>query len=404
MRPWFLSAAMALLYAGCTALTSDTPLSLNSEKRAASGVHYSLPQGFLNLTLSGAADGAVALHISEPQLTADPTHSYFLRYQPHPSYDDNILIELEEGTPFLSKVHSTTIDKTRDILVELTKAASFFTGGFQSAPVPSGSRLLARATLDPSDPADVERVRRELEEAMFRFAVRQRRDLGCLDKAPPADSKASCTHLRTLLARHDAFLRGKPEGEPVFMLSVVGQPRPASGRRNDCSSGLCYRPKSPYLIAFSVAGVTDTKMVELPNGSEPISVDISRAFLVKKVQEIDFDNGFPTQVVIKKDSELLALANLPLDILGAISEGLQLRISYTQNKTQSAEKEAAILRKRAQLRAEQRKRAEDLKAKQAAQATVSRPAAVEGAAAVPDTAQTPLPATKPSTIDPNLLK
>ncbi len=76
---------------------------------------------------------------------------------------------------------------------------------------------------------------------------------------------------------------------------------------------------------------------------------------MQKIQTIAFDtDGFLSKVTISKNSELLAAAQIPIAVVDAVAEGLQLRINYTQENTKIANQEAELLRKRADLRDKQR--------------------------------------------------
>ncbi len=399
MRTSIVLACLSALCVGCTVLGSDSPLDLQRDDRPANGVYYTLPKGIVNLTLLGNDAGQFDLQVSDPVFGPDSAHRYFLRYKPHPSYDDDIVISMNDsGRPFLKSIRSKATDKTKDVFVDLAKAAGFG-GGFQAFAV-ENARLLAQVPFDPTDPSSVSATRDQIGDAMYRFAKEQRRQC---TRTPPAandgDGKAACYNFAHLLAKHDAHRLGKTNGEPLFSLSVAAPPKLPAGPAPDCSVGICYRAKVPYLIDYSVAGVTDTKVVELPNGGDPVVIDISRAFLVKRFQEFDFDDdGFLTRVKVEKDSELLAAAKLPTDVLAAFSEGLQLRIKFTEQNKERANTQAELIKKRAKLRKDQQDHlAEKLRAveKQKTQSIV--PTVFANTAA----AQPPPSGTAPP-LDPNL--
>src|SRR5262245_7067317 len=126
MRTPIAFACLSALCAGCTVLGSDSPLDLQRDERSANGVYYALPKGIVNLTLLGNDAGQFDLQISDPVFGPDPAHRYFLRYKPHPSYDDDIAITMNDsGRPFLKTIRSKATDKTKDIFVDLAKAAGF---------------------------------------------------------------------------------------------------------------------------------------------------------------------------------------------------------------------------------------------------------------------------------------
>jgi hypothetical protein len=88
----------------------------------------------------------------------------------------------------------------------------------------------------------------------------------------------------------------------------------------------------------------------LPNRAELIGIDITRAFLVQKVQEIQFDDsGFLSNVKINKQSELLAASKLPLAVIDAVASGLALRVETIQSQRDLALKQAKLLEAQAKL-------------------------------------------------------
>lgn len=326
----------SLACGGCTVLTSDTIAELSTSGRAPSGVHYALPRALVDVELRVGDRGSLfELAISDPKYVADHKHRYFLRYRPHPSYEDEIRVEMVgDGRPFLKSVSATTIDKTKDIIVSLAKAAGY-AGGFQSHG--EGERLLGQVTIDPSDPRDLARAGEILDTEMRRYLRQHVSECTRLRE----DSRR-CTELQRIL--------GSARAEPLVMLSASHAQQPRFGKPADCSIGICYRPKEPFLVSFSIAGVSSTKILEIPNAAAPIAIDIRRAFLVQKIHELEFDNdGFLTRVKIDKESELLAAAQLPLQVASAVAEGLQLRIDVTQRQTQNAKTEADLIRERGKL-------------------------------------------------------
>lgn len=123
-----------------------------------------------------------------------------------------------------------------------------------------------------------------------------------------------------------------------------------------CEDGICYRPKEPYKIEWAI--VTDgqrngvnTRVVELPNRAALIALDIRRAFFVKKVHEIEFDeSGFLTKLRVEKPSELLAVSQLPLSVIDAIAAGLTLRVDFLNTQKNLAQKEAELIKAQASVR------------------------------------------------------
>jgi hypothetical protein len=347
-----LALLAALFATACTVLESETPGQLNQAGRSFGGVYYALPRGIVDISLvADEPAGIFTIKVSEPTFIPDGKHRYFLRYRPHPSYEDEITVTMvKDGRPLLKSISATTTDKTKDIIVNLAKAAAALPG------LQSGGaevRVLGQVSIDPTDPREMASARDHLAAQLDRY-VRQR-DAECRRFKPADDvGKAACSRFAGLLrlARQERLLD----------LAAASPPPVQFGRAADCSIGICYRSKEPFIITFTIAGVTDTRIVELPNASEPVAIDIRRAFLVQKIQELEFDDdGFLLRAKIDKKSELLAAAQLPLAVATAVSQGLQLRIDVTQNRTASAEAEAKLIKERAKLRQSE----EELRAKQA---------------------------------------
>mgnify|MGYP007067078489 FL=1 len=132
---------------------------------------------------------------------------------------------------------------------------------------------------------------------------------------------------------------------------AVDEPPPADTQvAADCTVGLCYRVKEPFLVRSLVDGIPSSEIVYLPNKVPLIEIDVRRAILVQKIQKIDFDaNGFLKSAYVKKDSELLAASKVPLAIMTAISSALPLRLTIQQKQVELAQKRVAEAQAKRQL-------------------------------------------------------
>src|SRR5690606_19061242 len=109
-----------------------------------------------------------------------------------------------------------------------------------------------------------------------------------------------------------------------------------------------------------------TLLVDLPNREEIVSVDVRRAFSIKKVQTMNFDRGVLTKLHIDKESELLAVSKLPVEVLSAVADGLKIRVSVTTEEKNLLQREADLLKAEAALaaaRSPSRERMESLSSK-----------------------------------------
>ena len=112
-------------------------------------------------------------------------------------------------------------------------------------------------------------------------------------------------------------------------------------KQPDCTRGVCYRVPLSYRVVATIGKASSAAgIVELPNESPPVLIDIKRTFAVKKVKNIDFDEntGRLQKVFVNKPSSLEAVAGLPLQIAKEIiklpTELIQLRIKLINEQNQ----------------------------------------------------------------------
>ncbi len=107
--------------------------------------------------------------------------------------------------------------------------------------------------------------------------------------------------------------------------------------------GLLYRQKGPAVIVIgervgSKFVAKTTEYVMLPQGGPVSLLPIQGGPFVTTKFEYDFENGQPTRLKVDRPSELLALAQFPLEVAKAIistpTDLLKLKVDYsTQQKT-----------------------------------------------------------------------
>ncbi len=327
-RLGFVAACSAL--AACAVVSSEVlaPGSTAGNQRGA--VTYALPTGLADITLFVKNDAAeYRLFVSELYV-ADPNKRFVMDYKPLPNYQDDITIKVRSNL-LLESIRTDTEDKTGEIIVALAKAARELR--FQSAPVGDDFKKVANIKIDPTEPAQVARAAAFLS-SKVRTSSQARYAASCTDAA------ARKTRLCRTYARYGSA------GSPDIVELVVEPPAAldAQAVAADCSVGLCYRVKEPYIVKHTIDGVRQATIVQLPNKSPLIELDVSRAFFVKKVQTINFDsNGFLTSASFDKKSELKAIASLPLQVVTAISSTLPIRYTIQERQNSLAEAQLASL-------------------------------------------------------------
>lgn len=447
--------AFALFAGGCTIVTSETFDQIKADGRAPRGVQYALPRGTVKATLTVDPETlGFTLSLDQGEMVPDPDNQYVLRYRPHPSYDDDILVNTN-SKGLLTKVHSTTTDKTPQIIMNIAKALSYF-GALEATQQSKTQQTLYERSFDPLVPEARAAVVQEINRRVVGFIASSREacahagaedstaaenlrlvedqlkvqrpitakrgeekkvtdaavkgaldaltksaeqldvaDLKCDAKArtpAPEAVRRACEMLarqrsldalysdavtkQTTLENAKSTLEAqqKPRVEVCAALDQLAKKPPkasislpdfavdelplshqgahaaANGAPEaDCSIGICYRPPVPVTIKYSLGAGDSSLVADLPNPSAVVAIDIRRAFFIKKVQQIDFDQGMLTKLHIQKNSELVAISKLPVDIISAIADGIQLRAKITTEQKNVLEKQAALLNAQAQL-------------------------------------------------------
>ncbi|MCZ6795277.1 MAG: hypothetical protein O7J95_16855 [Planctomycetota bacterium] len=118
-----------------------------------------------------------------------------------------------------------------------------------------------------------------------------------------------------------------------------------------------FRPLLPYEMEVTspAKGTTLRRTVLLPNEAPLLSFDVTRAAFVEKQTTLEFENGVLRRFSVKKPSQALALAGVPLEIARALAslpaEILKLRVDYSTKDAELAEARAAWFEAQSALRA-----------------------------------------------------
>jgi hypothetical protein len=78
---------------------------------------------------------------------------------------------------------------------------------------------------------------------------------------------------------------------------------------------VCYRTKTPVRVSL---GDTSSIYVDIVNRRVTGHIDVTRALMVEKITKLGFSDGVLTSVRIRKPSEALAVAKLPLTVVDAV--------------------------------------------------------------------------------------
>ena len=297
--------------AGCAVLQS-----MHDSDEA--GIVYYLPKTMLRVeitlpTQAVAADASVAEGTpgagaagSDPVFKVstfnipDPKHRYTLHYRRNPFFHDRLCYTLDENNPsLLSSVEVSTEDATPEIAVAL-------------------AQLLAKT--GGSTP--------------FAAVARARGKFGPVVKLKGSRPIILTIDLSEPGALHDANQRLAKlyPGLKLFIPDI--EHVEGDGHASCYDKALCFRTSVRVPISLIYQGetiATASRKVPKTGGGEDEfydfsvvnhrhigSMDVDRAFMVEKVTRLGFSEGILTHVVVRKPSEVLGTAKLPLAVVDTL--------------------------------------------------------------------------------------
>lgn len=278
-------------------------------------------------------EGALVLTVGVPEFIADERHTYLLQYKSNPLATDTVDLTIDPKTNLLQTVNATAEDKTSQIIVELAKAAAMIA---QAAA--EGEIVIFERKIDPDDDTAVAALVRDMNMVakghatlMYENNCTSRRT----DNKISGNTDSKCKSYRALIA-----------GPNISF--VVRKPMPLSTEHADCSVGVCYRVPAPYGIEFVFNGqYTYGTVVNLPNNRPALVLPLDRSAFVRRVNNVEFENGMLKKVHIEKPSEGLEVASLPVNVMTAvftsISNLVQAKIDISDKEKGLAQSQAALL-------------------------------------------------------------
>ena len=301
----------------------------------ASGLHYAAPKAVMKVELI-ASGGALGLYISQPFLIGDPEATYVLDTSSSLFADNRYFYVVNPQTRLLTHVNATSDGKAGKILSTLAKSIGAISGTGYSGGDEARNLLsnpLANATLFSTfiDPFEYEGcdfgVACELTALDKQLHARALVFLGCNDPARNDDNIAQCHELANRLDYFQISIT------PLFKVTRRAISQRDVVAPDACASSICYRAPVPYLIGVKVGDITDeSRLIMMPNKSPIMSMDLPGGVFASAKARVDLVHGMPAAVGISKDSELLQVVAIPLDIIKGFFQGVgevfSLRIQY----------------------------------------------------------------------------
>lgn len=304
-KPGWFSASMAagagvlsIGLAGCAMIETYPTYLTDGSPPIQTGGSYFLAKHHLTVTVAGTASAPIVNVGIKPSPDRRQLLDTGMRLSP--LSDDDITVEINNDG-LLSKITSIADDKTGEIIEAVVKAvySPLLRTAGEGAPPPT----LFEGEFDPFDWQQASDINRLLM-SKFRSCVE-------VEVSPGAWSPGCQRHSLSSTSR-------KSEDLPV--VGELTTPLP----------GIYYRRPILHRVHIVAGGRTRSLTSQLfANASPILRLDLDRTLFVRRETTIVFAQGAPASVHVKKPSEGLALAKLPLTVataaIDAPIEGLTKR-------------------------------------------------------------------------------
>eukprot|EP01156_Anaeramoeba_ignava_P011256 Anaeramoba_ignava/a482504_22.p1 GENE.a482504_22~~a482504_22.p1 ORF type:complete len:320 (+),score=60.61 a482504_22:1682-2641(+) len=296
MKSLYSIFIIVLLYlTSCTSVIDSTQVKTN---RINPGGYYVLPKGLITIKVIKNAKKEYKLVYEQTTLVPDTCLYFNYNYQKSILSDDEIECQVD-SKGFLKKISVTTEDKTDDIILKLPELLK------------ESMELYVGATKDKEEENE--------------------QDIIVYENTFDPFEKNMLQQINENIKFFDSSLE-------------INLPLNAQVETQNISSceGIFYRALLPYELEIKTKNSTVKKIIYLPNNSPLMIMEINREVFVKKITNLEFENGVLTKVEIKKPSSLVEIVSLPVNILKAIvgipAELIQLKINTSSKEKELSEK------------------------------------------------------------------
>ena len=296
-----IGALCALSLAGCSMVTSyNTALLPDGGEPSQGGGGYHLPKHILIATVIQSAKGPPDITLVRKSI-ADPLYPMNVGFKLSPTSDDDIQITYQDG--LITKITASADDKTKEVIENLTKSivASFGRSGADGSDDILGLQTkVLQVAFDPFDENELARSNEQLMRLGFCLAFapdsRNPEAWGC----PTSTQRREYTHRD----RSPSPVQIRQMGEGLFFRQPAEHKIQLFQRHGPRCKNWCLRWEG--YAAFANAGPL-------------LRIDVDRTLFVKRETIVQFGaEGVPTDVHVKKPSEAVVAANIPLVVTKAI--------------------------------------------------------------------------------------
>ena len=277
-------------------MVQSTHLGPSSGEPLRAELTYPLPRVLVKAEVHELKNGQYILKEVKRELTTDPNHIYALSFTPSFLSDDELKLEVDQATGYLSLVDAKATDRSLDAVTKGVETFATFFSGLDEQ-LSESTKVGDVPDFDPH--TELDRVNADLQ----RYGI----SIACDACAPPA-----------------------PSG-PVI-------------------DGFYSRPSVTIRLTVSDrAGATlQTFSLASPNGSRLVVSPVNRSVGVTRTVKYEaFSEGEPTKVSINKPSEALGVVTGIGEIVGAVIaspiKGATDELNITNARTEATQAETERL-------------------------------------------------------------
>lgn len=324
--------------------TEVTSKKESAEKLTNDAKNKSISVGYFEETVS----------LTELPVVPDPDrrNRYLANLSHLPTRDDDIELTIKNG--LLSSSNVTSADRTADIIVQLAGALSALSVPKPIDPTISKERKIAKrpkppppaacdeyqfATIfDPTIKNEVDAINAQLKNQMASGV--EGTQVVTIERISPADDEPPKKAIPAKDEQEGSASSSRDLGDST-------PPTPSGSADfgdDDDDNGLYYRAPVTVVVAtrvdieqarrcgMKVLPSTQVLKATLPDATMTFRLPATGGAFTTTTADFAFVNGMPTSYKVKKPSELLALASLPIDIAKAMvsvpTELVKLRVDY----------------------------------------------------------------------------
>lgn len=322
-------ASASIVSAALIGCASKDPFVSAEHPPGDDGAYYALPRALVPLQIV-RKNCKVTVTPSDSIYVADPEGQYRLKIK-HKWHSTDHLKVVTDANGLLTTINGDSTDQTSAILAKVIKLAAAFQG---VPPISAGDEEEGNRTKAPcekSDKGDFDIV----------VVIDPTRDPNQVDANKQLDG--------TLVSLSSGPL-------------ITTKPTRGPGSA-DCATAVCFRAARPYVITVEQRPERGfprqviRHVTIAPDPDSVMSVRFDRQLLATSDVKLTFTNGMMTSHEATKESEALALLQIPLDVASAIlslpSQLATVRVNNYGDDKKVLDAQAGLLRAQAELIAAQ---------------------------------------------------